>query len=103
MAEMSLAEHNNMVKTIPSDRTDQGSRLPTQPAAGTVRSRRTRSTCKDRSSAASISRSAVAVSRFEFAVGTAVSSLDWFKMSELAVSFGAVELAPLRLFLEPRS
>src|SRR5260370_42469739 len=41
-----------------------------QPATGTVRSRRTRSTCKDRSSGASISRFAVAVSRFEFAVGT---------------------------------
>jgi hypothetical protein len=34
------------------------------------RSRRTRSTCKDHSSGASISRFAVAVSRFGFAVGT---------------------------------
>jgi hypothetical protein len=33
-------------------------------------SRHTRSTCKDRSSGASISRFAVAVSRFRFAVGT---------------------------------
>jgi hypothetical protein len=41
-----------------------------QPAAGISRSRRTRSSCKDRSSGASISQSAVAVSRFEFAVGT---------------------------------
>jgi hypothetical protein len=36
------------------------SRLATQPAAGTVRSRRTRSTCKDRPSGASISRFAAA-------------------------------------------
>src|SRR5260370_13331038 len=41
-----------------------------QPAAGISGSRRTRSSCKDRLSGASISRFAVAVSRFEFAVGT---------------------------------
>src|SRR5258707_11877120 len=41
------------------------------PRPGTVRARRTRSTCKDRSSGASISRFAVAVSLFGFAVGTA--------------------------------
>jgi hypothetical protein len=41
----------------------QGSRLLRQPATGTVRSRRIRSTCKDRSSGESISRFAVAVSR----------------------------------------
>jgi hypothetical protein len=49
----------------------RGSRLPTQSATGTVRSGRTRSTCKDRSSGASISRFAIAVSGFGFAVGTA--------------------------------
>jgi hypothetical protein len=37
-------------------------------------SRRTRSTCKDRSSAATISRFAVAVSCFGFAVGTPVTA-----------------------------
>src|SRR6476619_2743058 len=39
---------------------DKDSRLATQPAAGTFRSRRTRPTCKDRSSGASISRFAAA-------------------------------------------
>ena len=48
-------------------------RLPTKPATGTVRSRRARSTCKDRSSEASISRFALAVSRLGFAVGTGIS------------------------------
>jgi hypothetical protein len=72
-------DHRGRRYVIPSsDQTDEVfgihrmSRLPTQPAAGTVRSRRTRSTCKGRSSAASISRFAVAVSRFEFAVGTGI-------------------------------
>ena len=46
----------------------QGSRRPTQPAAGTVRSRHTRSTCKGRSSAASIDRFVVAISRFEICI-----------------------------------
>jgi hypothetical protein len=41
-----------------------------RPRPGTGRLRRTRSTCKDHSSGASISRFAVAVSRFGFAVGT---------------------------------
>jgi hypothetical protein len=56
----------------------QGPRLLTQPAAGTVRSRRTRTTCKDRPSGASISRFAVAVSRLGFAVGTVSrSEIEW--------------------------
>jgi hypothetical protein len=49
----------------------------------TVRSRRTRSTCKGRSSAASIDRFAVAVSRFEFAVGTALDRMLIFGESHL--------------------
>jgi hypothetical protein len=47
-----------------------------QPAAGISRSGRTRSSCKDRSSGASISRFAVAVSRFEFAVGTGIPAMS---------------------------
>jgi|SRR5947208_2939177 len=57
------------------------SRLPTQSATGTVRSRHTRSTCKDRSSGASISRFAVAVSRFGFAVGTRAMGAELFPHS----------------------
>src|SRR5262245_66386491 len=31
MAQMPFAEHNNMVKTIPSDRTDEALRIPSLP------------------------------------------------------------------------
>src|SRR5246127_2013877 len=54
-----------------------------QPAAGISRSRRTRSTCKDRSSGASISRFAVAVSRFGFAVGTGDAMITLYSYPEL--------------------
>jgi len=63
---------------------ERGSRPATQSAAGTVRSRRTRSTCKDRSSAASISRFAFAVSYLGFAVGTTPSP---FKQAIRAARF----------------
>ena len=38
MAQMPFAEHDNMVKTIPSDRTDQPLRIPVLPWAIVVRS-----------------------------------------------------------------
>src|SRR3977135_2687226 len=54
----------------------QGPRLPTQRAAATDRSRRTRSTCKDRSSMELSTDSRASVSCFGFAVGTGLGNSE---------------------------